>query len=67
MLFRSKTKNILDMLVENRDYLMKTGAIKRECERWKDLEISSDIDYLLEWQENRMNWLDEFFADWATN
>ncbi len=62
-----KTKNILDMLVENRDYLMKTGAIKRECERWKDLEISSDIDYLLEWQENRMNWLDEFFADWATN
>lgn len=62
-----KTDNILNLLIDNRNYLVETGAIKREMERWPNLPISSDIDYLLEYQEKRMEWLDDFFVKWATN
>ena len=61
------TESILCLLRENRDYLVETGAMKRERERWQEIPVSSDIDQLLQYQENRMAWLDIYFLEWATN
>ncbi|MBQ4537575.1 MAG: CotH kinase family protein [Lachnospiraceae bacterium] len=54
------TDVILEKLTSNRDYLMNTGAFLREQTRWPDYPMSSDINYLLEYQTERMNWLDEY-------
>lgn len=60
------TESILGLLRENRDYLVETGAMRRESERWAECPVTSDITELLEYQENRMEWLDAYFTEWAT-
>lgn len=59
------TEEMLSLLKENRQYIMDTGAVARETERWPEAAVSMEIDYLLEYQEKRMEWLDDFFEEWA--
>lgn len=59
------TDSITELLKKNRDYLIETGAMEREKNRWSEYGISEDIDYLLEYQEKRMEWLDEYFEEWT--
>jgi len=60
------TDNIVGLLKKNRNYLIETGAMEREKKRWPEYGISEDIDYLLEYQEKRMEWLDEYFEAWTS-
>lgn len=60
-----RTDAILQLLQQNRQYIMDTGAVAREKERWPEAQVDMDIDYLLDFQTKRMEWLDGFFADWA--
>ncbi|MBQ4536147.1 MAG: CotH kinase family protein [Lachnospiraceae bacterium] len=55
------TENVQQMLITNRDYLLNTGALEREKNRWPEYGINGDIEYLLKYQEERMAWLDEYF------
>ena len=54
---RSRT-NISD---NNREYLLDTGAFIRERERWPQIGVDMNIEYLKEFQDARMRWLDEYF------
>ncbi len=56
---------VLEKLTTNRDYLSDTGAYLREEARWPDYLTSSDIDYILEYQTERINWLDEYIMTLA--
>lgn len=58
------TDNILKLLNKNRDYLIETGAVLREQERWPEAGVDMDIDYLLDFQIKRMEWLDNYFDSW---
>lgn len=55
------TDRIIALLEKNRNYLLETGAFMREQERWPQSGVDMDIDYLKEFQNNRMNWLDHYF------
>lgn len=59
------TDYILDILKNNRDYVVSTGAHVRESQRWPDFVADMDIDYLIDYQEKRMAWLDEYFEGLA--
>lgn len=55
------TDNIQKLLCENRDYLTDSGVMERENARWPQYHMSDDIDRILNYQERRMIWLDEYF------
>lgn len=57
------TDNILRLLCENRDYLVNAGVKERENDRWPAYRMSYDIDRILDYQERRMEWLDEYFEN----
>lgn len=56
--------NILDIMYENMDYIINSGAVARENERWPDYQMSTDLDSIADYQMRRMEWLDEYFADY---
>lgn len=57
------TEAILNLMRDNRDRLVETGAALREKERWPEEEVDMDIDYLLDFQAQRMEWLDWYFDE----
>lgn len=60
-----RTDSVIALLEENRDYLIETGAILREQERWPEAGVNTDIEELITYQEKRMEWLDEYFKEWV--
>lgn len=56
------TENILKKLCDNRDYLIASGVNERENARWPQYQMSADIEKILDYQERRMEWLDEYFG-----
>ena len=60
-----KTEEILRLLKENQRYLAETGAVVRENQRWQEFPVNMDISGLLQYQEERMRWLDAYFTEWA--
>lgn len=59
------TASIQQLMLENRDYLVECGVVDRENNRWPQYSMDTDIEYLLEFQEDRMNWLDGYFGGLA--
>lgn len=57
------TENILELLCENRDYLVNAGAAGRENARWPEYSMTGDIDRILDYQKRRMDWLDKYFEE----
>ncbi len=57
------TDAILKLLQDNQDYLVNAGVVSRENERWPDFQMSTDIEQIVTYQEERMLWLDEYFAE----
>ena len=57
------TEYILDLMTGNRDRLVDTGAVLREQSRWPEEEIDMDIEYLLDYQTKRMEWLAWYFGE----
>lgn len=56
------TDNILNIMTDNRDYLIRSGVVARENERWPDYTMSTDLDDILDYQRRRMEWLDTYFV-----
>jgi len=59
------TETIEELFVSNRDYLIETGAMKREAARWELPKECTEIEYLVDFQRERMEWLDTYFAVWT--
>ena len=59
------TEYINKLLADNRNYLVDSGAIEREKVRWNLSPDCMEIDFLLEFQTARMEWLDQYFAEWT--
>ncbi|MBQ4537420.1 MAG: CotH kinase family protein [Lachnospiraceae bacterium] len=60
------TDAILELLQTNRDYVVETGALQRDAARWPEVPVNGDITPLLQYQMNRMLYLDDYFVRWAT-
>ena len=58
------TEYVINLMEENREYLLETGAFKREKERWPQSGADMDIEYLKDFQDTRMRWLDDYFEAW---
>lgn len=58
------TENLSELIISNRNYLLETGAAEREIKRWPDAQITMDIEQILQFQRERMEWLDGFFYGW---
>ncbi len=58
------TENIVSLMRENVDYLIDAGVMQRENERWPDYQMSHDIERIVDYQERRMLWLDEYFTEY---
>ena len=56
------TDNIIDMLNQNMDYIINSGAVARENERWPDYTMSTDLEWMEDYQTRRMEWLDGYFG-----
>lgn len=56
------TEAIQGLMRENTNYLMDSGVMARENNRWPQYSMDTDIDYLLDFQARRMEWLDEYFS-----
>lgn len=61
------TDVVTGLMQENMDYLVDTGAIHRENDRWPEGDISTDIDQLIEYQINRMEWVDALMMEWSNS
>lgn len=59
------TEHICTLLTANQQYIVKTGALARENTRWPECGVTDDIRELLEFQKNRMAWLDDYFLNWS--
>ncbi len=62
------TEHIIELIEENRDYLLDTGAFNREKELWPvctftDLTTNSNLEELENYQALRMEWLDSYYTD----
>lgn len=55
------TEAIGRLMLDNQGYLIDSGVVARENARWPEYSMSTDIEYLLEYQSTRMEWLDEYF------
>jgi len=58
-----KTEVIQQIFRENYTYLMSTGVVERENARWENYQINTNLDELLDFQANRMEWLDTYFTE----
>ncbi|MCI8528271.1 MAG: hypothetical protein HFH82_03825 [Lachnospiraceae bacterium] len=58
------TEYILNLLRENQNYLIDSGAVERENARWLNYQMSVDISRIETYQKRRMAWLDSYFAEY---
>lgn len=56
------TENILNIMYENMDYIINSGVVARENERWPDYQMSTDLESIADYQMLRMEWLDGYFV-----
>jgi len=56
-----KTDNIVGIFEQNREYLLKSGVYAREAGKWPEYKTDDDITELVNYQKERMKWLDEYF------
>ncbi len=59
------TESIQQVMIDNTEYLITSGVIERENARWPQYSMNTDINYLLDFQAARMEWLDEYFGGMA--
>lgn len=56
------TDNILNIMRENQSYLINTGVVARENQRWPEYRMDADIESIENYQIRRMEFLDEFYG-----
>lgn len=57
------TEHITELLRESMDYTQRTGAFSRDTEKWAEALNSSDLSEVEKYVEERMEYLDEYFAN----
>lgn len=55
-------ESIMDIMYENMDYIINSGAVARENERWPDYQMNTNLSGIEDYQIRRMEWLDGYFA-----
>lgn len=55
-------ESIMDIMYENMDYIVNSGAVARENERWPDYKMTTKLSEIEDYQIRRMEWLDGYFA-----
>ncbi len=55
-------ESIMDIMYENMDYIVNSGAVARENERWPDYKMTTKLSGIEDYQIRRMEWLDGYFA-----
>lgn len=55
-------ESIMDIMYENMDYIINSGAVARENERWPDYQMNTSLSRIEDYQIRRMEWLDGYFA-----
>lgn len=58
------TENILNIMGENHSYLVNSGVIGRENQRWASYQMDTDIERMEDYQKRRMDWLDAYYANY---
>lgn len=56
-------ESIMNLMYENMDYLINSGVVARENERWPDYRMSTNLSKIEDYQIRRMEWLDGYFTD----
>lgn len=56
------TEHITELLQDNMDYLLETGAFGRDTDKWEEADNSSNLSEVKDYVERRMCYLDEYFA-----
>lgn len=54
-------EHILGLMQENMEYMQKTGAFGRDSERWPMQNNDSDLTKIMEYEKERLAFLDEYF------
>lgn len=57
------TESIKNVMHENQDFLLNSGVMERENERWPDYKMTTDLKKMEDLLERRMDWLDGYFAE----
>ena len=55
-------EHILDIMQQNMDYLVSSGALARDEEKWPEFGHTSDLTKIMEYQKERMAFLDDYFT-----
>lgn len=56
------TEHIRQLLYDNQTMIVKSGTLKREQALWTEVKNTDDIETLLQYVEDRMLYLDEYFG-----
>jgi len=57
------TESIKNVMHENQDFLLNSGVMERENERWPDYKMTTNLEKMEDLLERRMDWLDGYFAE----
>ena len=54
-------EHILGLMQENMEYIQKSGAFKRDSERWPMQNNNGDLTKIMAYEKERLAFLDEYF------
>lgn len=55
-------EHVLGLMQENMEYMQGTGAFRRDSVRWPMQNNSSDLTRIMEYERERLRFLDEYFG-----
>ena len=55
-------EHIFGIMQDNMDYLVSSGAFARDEEKWPEFDHTSDLTKIMEYQKERMAFLDDYFT-----
>lgn len=55
-------EHVLGLMRENMEYMQKTGAFERDSARWPMQNNDSDLTKIMEYERERLRFLDEYFG-----
>lgn len=58
------TDRIIGIIRGNQQYLLDSGVTARENARWEKYQMDTDIENMVDFQERRMEFLDEYFEEY---
>ena len=57
------SEKLTSLFEDNQHFLRASGALLREQNRWPDQQVTEDLQDLTEFQQKRMEWLDQYITN----